>query len=195
MATLCFRCLIAPRSAGARSTSICDASGSTSARAMEPTSPGNRLLASKRPHVRFCGESRVSTSSCAASGFAMRRTWPSTARREFEGDHGVDRGLLLRVDELQWGDVRRQGPDRPPLRLSDNGQLGFGAARRPRPALQRVPRRNNNVKGFNRGWEAGGNKLVLLPECRDREVPVRQQSRATASGSISATRTASCATA
>lgn len=53
----------------------------------------------------------------------------------------------------------------------DNGQLGFGASRAHRLLLTGCLVENNNVKGFDRGWEAGGDKLVL---CRD---AVLEQSR------------------
>jgi parallel beta-helix repeat protein len=46
----------------------------------------------------------------------------------------------------------------------DNGQLGFGAARAHRLLFTECLVENNNTKGFDRGWEAGGNKLAL---CRD----------------------------
>ena len=46
----------------------------------------------------------------------------------------------------------------------DNGQLGFGARRAHRLLITESVVENNNIKGFDRGWEAGGNKLVL---CRD----------------------------
>ncbi|UCD49965.1 MAG: right-handed parallel beta-helix repeat-containing protein [Phycisphaerales bacterium] len=42
-----------------------------------------------------------------------------------------------------------------------NGQLGFGASRCHRLHLTGCVCRNNNTKGFNRGWEAGGNKICL----------------------------------
>jgi len=46
----------------------------------------------------------------------------------------------------------------------DNGQLGFGAGRAHRLLFTECLVENNNTKGFDRGWEAGGNKLAL---CRD----------------------------
>ena len=46
----------------------------------------------------------------------------------------------------------------------DNGQMGFGANRAHRLRITECLVENNNTKGFDRGWEAGGNKLVL---CRD----------------------------
>lgn len=46
----------------------------------------------------------------------------------------------------------------------DNGQLGFGANGAHRLLFTACRVENNNTKGFDRGWEAGGDKLVL---CRD----------------------------
>lgn len=46
----------------------------------------------------------------------------------------------------------------------DNGQLGFGANGAHQLLFTECIVENNNIKGFDRGWEAGGNKLVL---CRD----------------------------
>lgn len=43
----------------------------------------------------------------------------------------------------------------------DNGQLGFGANRAHDLLFTDCLVENNNTKGFNRGWEAGGDKLVL----------------------------------
>jgi len=42
----------------------------------------------------------------------------------------------------------------------DNGQLGFAAARAHDLLFTECLVENNNTKGFNRSWEAGGNKLV-----------------------------------
>ena len=42
-----------------------------------------------------------------------------------------------------------------------NGQLGFGANRAHRLLMTGCTVRSNNIKGFNRGWEAGGNKICL----------------------------------
>jgi hypothetical protein len=43
----------------------------------------------------------------------------------------------------------------------DNGQLGFGAAHADKLFFTECLVENNNTKGFSRGWEAGGDKLVL----------------------------------
>jgi hypothetical protein len=46
----------------------------------------------------------------------------------------------------------------------DNGQLGFGANGAHNLVLTECVVENNNTKNFSRGWEAGGDKLVL---CRN----------------------------
>lgn len=46
----------------------------------------------------------------------------------------------------------------------DNGQLGFGGSHAHGLLFTECLVENNNIKGFDRGWEAGGNKLAL---CRD----------------------------
>jgi len=43
----------------------------------------------------------------------------------------------------------------------DNGQLGFGANGAHPLLFTECRVENNNTKGFDRGWEAGGDKLVL----------------------------------
>jgi hypothetical protein len=43
----------------------------------------------------------------------------------------------------------------------DNGQLGFGANGAHELLMSECLVENNNIKGFDRGWEAGGDKLVL----------------------------------
>ncbi len=45
--------------------------------------------------------------------------------------------------------------------FQDNGQLGFGAGGAHNLHLAGCTVRNNNVKNFGRGWEAGGLKIVL----------------------------------
>ena len=45
--------------------------------------------------------------------------------------------------------------------FQENGQLGFAAARAHNLLFSECVVRNNNVKGFDRGWEAGGDRLVL----------------------------------
>lgn len=55
------------------------------------------------------------------------------------------------------------GPDQVARRCTfqDNGQMGWGAARAHNLLVSGCLTRNNNTKNFSRGWEAGGNKIVL----------------------------------
>ena len=45
--------------------------------------------------------------------------------------------------------------------FQNNGQLGFSVNRAHSLHMSGCTVRNNNTKGYNRGWEAGGNKIVL----------------------------------
>ena len=45
--------------------------------------------------------------------------------------------------------------------FQDNGQLGFSVVRAQDLLMSECLTRNNNTKGFARGWEAGGDKVVL----------------------------------
>ena len=45
--------------------------------------------------------------------------------------------------------------------FQDNGQLGFGANRAHRLLVTNCTIRHNNTKEFDRGWEAGGNKICM----------------------------------
>lgn len=107
-----------------------------------------------------------------------------------EGDHILLRGLRFRfaanmaqhaavvlagrsnamedciVEQMNSSGASFQGEDAIVRRSAfrDNGQLGFGASRAHRLLFSECLVENNNLKDFDRGWEAGGNKLVL---CRD----------------------------
>ena len=45
--------------------------------------------------------------------------------------------------------------------FQDNGQMGFGAVHAHNLLFTGCIVRNNNIKGFSRGWEAGGDKICL----------------------------------
>ncbi len=70
------------------------------------------------------------------------------------------------VEAMNAAGATFQGEDAAVRRcvFRDNGQLGFGAGRAHRLLFTDCVVENNNTKGFDRGWEAGGDKLVL---CRD----------------------------
>ena len=70
------------------------------------------------------------------------------------------------VESMNSSGASFQGEDAVVRRCTfrDNGQLGFGASRAHRLLFTECLVENNNTKDFDRGWEAGGDKLVL---CRD----------------------------
>ena len=91
--------------------------------------------------------------------FAANRAQQAMA--VFAGAHGLVEdcvferansiGASFRAEDIQ---VRR-------CAFLDNGQLGFSAHRAHQLRLSDCLVRGNNTKNFDRGWEAGGNKLVL----------------------------------
>ena len=80
------------------------------------------------------------------------------------GKHNVLEDCV--VDRMNSSGASFQGPDAIARRciFRDNGQLGFSASRAHRLLVTECLVEDNNLKGFDRGWEAGGNKLVL---CKD----------------------------
>lgn len=107
-----------------------------------------------------------------------------------EGDHLQVRGLTFRyaanmaqhgavvlagksnlmedclVEQMNSSGALFQGEDAVVRRSAfrDNGQLGFSANRAHRLLFTECLVENNNLKNFDRGWEAGGNKLVLCAD-------------------------------
>jgi hypothetical protein len=67
------------------------------------------------------------------------------------------------IEEMNANGATFSGEDQVVRRCTfrDNGQLGFSANRAHRLLFTECRVENNNTKGFDRGWEAGGNKLVL----------------------------------
>lgn len=80
---------------------------------------------------------------------------------EFEGGHGIVEDCVF--ESMNSIGATFSTPDLTVRRcvFQNNGQLGFGAYRAHNLLFTECMVRNNNVKGFSRGWEAGGNKLVL----------------------------------
>ena len=113
----------------------------------------------------------------------------------FEGDHGVVEDCVFEATNSVGATFVAADLTVRRCTFRANGQLGFGASRAHRLLFTDCVVRDNNVKGFSRGWEAGGDKLVLCRGCRPGAEPVRRATAATASGSTSATRTAPSATA
>src|SRR5207302_3497028 len=78
---------------------------------------------------------------------------------EGRGDSAED-CIFERMNSVGAGFI---GPDQKALRCTfqDNGQLGFATLRSHDLLVTGCTVRNNNIKGFDRQWGAGGNKIVL----------------------------------
>lgn len=106
-------------------------------------------------------------------GFTFRYA-ANMAQRAGVSLHG--RGCVLQdciVEQMNASGALFAGEDQAVRRCQfrQNGQLGFSANRAHGLLLTGCLVEDNNVKGFDRGWEAGGNKLVF---CRN---VVLEQSR------------------
>jgi nitrous oxidase accessory protein NosD len=82
----------------------------------------------------------------------------------FEGDHGVIEDCIFESTNSSGATFAARGLIVRRCVFRGNGQLGFGAARAHDLRFIDCIVSDNNVKGFGRGWEAGGDKLVL---CRN----------------------------
>ncbi len=80
---------------------------------------------------------------------------------EFNGNDNLVEDCIFDGTNGQGADFRGQRITVRRCTFQDNGQLGFGATYAHDLLLTGCTVRNNNVKGFNRGWEAGGDKLCL----------------------------------
>ncbi len=80
---------------------------------------------------------------------------------EFSGNHLTVEDCLFEYANASGAAFRGQDITVRRCTFQHNGQLGFGAGRAHRLRVSECTVRNNNIKGFNRGWEAGGNKICL----------------------------------
>ncbi len=79
---------------------------------------------------------------------------------EFQGDHGVVEDCVFESMNSSGATFAAEGLTIRRCVFENNGQLGFSANRAHNLLFSDCIVRNNNVKGFSRGWEAGGDKLV-----------------------------------
>ena len=80
---------------------------------------------------------------------------------EFSGNHNVVEDCVF--ESMNSSGATFTGQDLTVRRCTfqDNGQIGFGANRAHNLLFTGCTVRNNNVKGFSRGWEAGADKLCF----------------------------------
>jgi len=80
---------------------------------------------------------------------------------EFSGNHLTVEDCIFEYTNAGGAGFRGEDITVRRCTFQHNGQLGFGAGRAHRLLMTGCTVRNNNIKGFNRGWEAGGNKICL----------------------------------
>ncbi len=80
---------------------------------------------------------------------------------ELAGNHVTVEDCIFEYTNSSGAEVTGEGITLRHCTFHHNGQLGFGASRAHRLHLIDCVCRNNNTKGFDRGWEAGGNKICL----------------------------------
>jgi hypothetical protein len=80
---------------------------------------------------------------------------------KFEGDHGVVEDCIFESTNSSGATFTARDLTVRRCIFQNNGQLGFGATRAHNLRLTECVVRNNNVKGWDRGWEAGGCKICL----------------------------------
>jgi len=80
---------------------------------------------------------------------------------EFSGHHIAVEDCLFEYTNSSGAEFAGENITVRNCTFQHNGQLGFGANGAHSLRMTGCTVRNNNVKGFNRGWEAGGNKICL----------------------------------
>jgi len=80
---------------------------------------------------------------------------------EFSGNNLVVEDCLFEKTNSSGATFRGEDITVRRCMFQNNGQLGFGASHAHRLLIAGCTVRNNNIKGYNRGWEAGGDKICL----------------------------------
>ncbi len=149
---------------GARRIDVCPRDGADLAKGEESplveASARQVLWHVKGKHVHLRGLRFRYAANMAQHGAAL-----------FEGNHGVIEDCTFESMNSSGATFAGRGLVVRRCVFRDNGQLGFGAARAHDLRFSECVVRDNNVKGFSRGWEAGGDKLVL---CRDAVIETSQ---------------------
>jgi len=128
---------------------------------------GSRDL--NKVHVEACGRQeifRVEGSYVQLRGFRFRyaANMAQHGAVVLAGHHNVMEDCV--IESMNSLGATFSGEDAVVRRcvFRSNGQMGFGANRAHGLLFSECLVEHNNPKGYDRGWEAGGNKLVL---CRD----------------------------
>jgi hypothetical protein len=122
----------------------------TGNRTMAEASSRSRILSVKGNHVVVKG---------LRFRYAANRAQHGAV--ELAGDHLTIADCVFEYTNSSGATFRGEDITVRNCTFQHNGQLGFGASRAHGLHLTGCVCRHNNTKGFNRGWEAGGNKICL----------------------------------
>ena len=102
----------------------------------------------------------ATTCTCAESGSAAR-PMPLNKAQQFRGRGDVIEDCIF--EQTNSNGAVFLGPDQVVRRCTfqDNGQLGWGANQAHHLLFTDCVTRRNNIKNFDRGWEAGGDKICM----------------------------------
>jgi parallel beta-helix repeat protein len=80
---------------------------------------------------------------------------------QFSGDHVIVEDCTFEYTNASGATFAGKDLTVRSCTFQHNGQLGFGANRAHNLLMTGCTVRNNNTKGFDRGWEAGGDKICM----------------------------------
>ncbi len=122
----------------------------TRGKAMVEASVRSQVLSVKGDHVVIKGFRLRYAANRAQQGAA-----------QFSGTHITVEDCVFEYTNAEGAEFKGENITVRNCTFQHNGQLGFGANRAHNLLMTGCTVRNNNTKGFDRGWEAGGNKICL----------------------------------
>lgn len=122
----------------------------SSDKALVEVSARERILSVKGHHITLAG---------LQCRYAANRAQQGAA--EFQGHHLTIQDCSFAFTNASGAEFSGQDITVRHCTFQHNGQLGFGANRAHRLLLTDCTIRHNNTKNFNRGWEAGGDKICM----------------------------------
>jgi len=131
---------------------VCSADGQdiSGDNALVEVSARERILSIKGNYITLSG---------LQCRYAANRAQQGAA--EFKGDHTTIEDCSFASTNASGAEFSGQNITVRRCTFQHNGQLGFGANKAHRLLITDCTIRNNNTKDFNRGWEAGGDKICM----------------------------------
>jgi len=138
----------------------------TDARLLYVQPAGNQEIAGDKAMVEASTRERILTvkGDCVTVQGIRFRYAANHAQQgavEFAGSHLTVEACIFEYTNASGAEFRGQDIAIRNCIFQHNGQIGFGANRAHRLRMTGCTVRDNNIKGFDRGWEAGGNKLCM----------------------------------